>query len=149
MGNLLEEMKVFKLANPQHRYCNGYIAIGFRTDKAYYDINKTNFELDSKLDGWFRKNEGRANGYGLCINYIKITNRKKHYQNGNPNWVGESVGDFLCYKAEIDYTTNDFEPSDEIDKFWIFVHKQFDIEDVLEYIQKTNTTGTHKGAYYA
>ena len=119
-----------------HKYCNSFVAIGFRTDKINYDINKDNFILNSKYDGWFRKAEGIANGHGLCINSIKITNRNKHYHNGEPTWVGEHIGDFKCYKAEIQYTNNDFEPKEETDKFWVIVHKKFDIKDVLEYIEQ-------------
>jgi hypothetical protein len=106
-------------------YTIGYVAIGFRTDKVGYDINKANFILNSKCDGWFRKDEGIANGYGLCINTIKITS-------SNPILVG----DFLAYKAKIEYTNNDFEPKEERDFFWVYVHKQFDIKEVLDYIEE-------------
>ena len=107
------------------KYCNGYVGISFRTDKPEYDINKNNFILNSKFDGWFRKDSyaGVADGYGLMIRNIKITSRKPVL-----------VGDFICHKAEIIYESNDFESSLVIDKFWVFVHKEFDIADVVEYI---------------
>jgi hypothetical protein len=126
MNTLLEDMKELRLANPQHyRYCNGYASIGFRTADAGYVINHDNFILNSKNDGWFRKDYGIAKGHGLCINDIKITSR-----------VPILVGDFICYKAVIQYTNNDFEPKEETDKFWVIVHKRFDIKDVMEYIQE-------------
>jgi hypothetical protein len=117
-------------------YCNGYVAIGFRQNSADYDINKNNFILNSCGDGWFRKdkNSGISSSHGLLIRNIKLTNRKKHFYNGVPNVMGELVGDFICYKAEIEYETNDFDPEVCYDKFWVFVHKTVDIKDVLCYI---------------
>jgi hypothetical protein len=136
MSNLLAEMKEFKSKNPQHRYCNGYISIGFRGTKSDYDINRDNFSLNGMNDGWFRKIDGLAKGHGLCINNIRVTNRKYHYFNGEPSFICNTVGDFLCYKAIIDYTNNDFDSKDETDLFWIFVHKNFALADVLDYIEE-------------
>lgn len=115
----------------------GFAAIGFRgTESADYAINQNNFYLNAAGDGWFRKDKyaGIASGYGLMIRNIKITNRKKHYHNGEPSFVGQEIGNFVAYKASIIYETNDFESEVVEDKFWVFVHKQFDIKDVVEYI---------------
>lgn len=111
--------------NSKHRYCSGHIAIAHREEgePACYAINKSNYKLNGKCDGWFRKIEGLANGYGLAINSIKITSRTPLL-----------VGNFLTYKAVIQYTANDETPA--TDKFWVFVEKSFDIEEVLEYIQE-------------
>jgi hypothetical protein len=115
----------------------GFASIAFRTSEdPSYAINQNNFNLNTTGDGWFRKDKyaGPASGYGLCINSIKITNRKKTYHAGEPTWVGQEVGNFIAYKAIINYTNNNFDPEVEEDKFWVFVHKQFDIHDVIEYI---------------
>lgn len=125
MSNLLAEMKEFKSKNPAHRYCNGYISIGFRSKDADYDINKDNFVLDGGNDGWFRKIDGIAKGYGLAINELKVTSKQF--------WV---VGDFYCFKAKIAYTNWNWNPEDETGLVWVFVHKAFEIEEVLEYIEE-------------
>lgn len=117
--------KLWQAELKYNRYCSGYVFIAYRTEHdAGYDINQNNYKLNGKGDGWFRKIEGLCNGYGLAINAVKITSRKP-----------QLVGDFIAYKAIIQFTANDETPAE--DKFWIYVHKHFDIEEVLDYIEKT------------
>lgn len=116
--------KLWQAEIKYNRYCSGHVFIGYRFSDARTDINRCNYKLNGKGDGWFRKIEGVANGYGLAINTVKITSRQP-----------QLIGDFIAYKAVIQYTANDETPAE--DKFWIFVQKQFDIEEVLEYIELT------------
>lgn len=104
----------------------GYASILFRENNdPNTDLSSRHgfpYVLNSKNDGWFRKTEGIAQGYGLCINSIKITSRKP-----------QLMGKFICYKAQIDYTSHEETPAS--DKFWVLVHQQFDIQEVLQYIE--------------
>lgn len=109
-----------------HNHYIGYVAITYRsTNNPSLDLVSCHpYILNSKHDGWFRKNEGLADGYGLCINNVKITSRKPMV-----------IGDFLAYKVAIDFTNND--EIDDNDIFWLYVENKFDIKDVMEYIEKT------------
>ena len=118
-------------ARNEYRYCCGFVSIAFRKHlEPRDDINYGSYILNSGSDGWFRKDHdnGASSGHGLCIDQIKITGR-------NPAWVG----DFLAYKCKIEYTTAEESPASDF--FWLYIHKEFNIEDVLKYIEE------HKGEW--
>lgn len=104
------------------RYCNGFVAIGFRENPAEADINRDNYILNSMGDGWFRRVYGIAKGHGLCLNSIKITSRSP-----------KLVGDFYCHKAKINFTYPDGDLG--TDFFWLYIHEDYDLEQVLTYIE--------------
>lgn len=113
------------------RYSNGFVSIAFRDKESEkYAINKSNFVCNSFNDTWFRKTEGVTKGYGLMIRDINITSTKTLY-----------VGDFKAYKCTIKYEDNTCEWKIDTDKFWLFVHERFKLEDVLAYIE------THKNSW--
>jgi hypothetical protein len=100
----------------------GYASISFRTTNFQSDTHKA-FVLNSKNDGWFRKDNGIADGFGLCINEIKITSK-----------TVQDMGSYLVYKCKIEYT--DWEEYPETDLFWLYVHKNFELEEIMEYISE-------------
>jgi hypothetical protein len=118
--------KLWQAELKYNRYCSGYVFIAYREEDepASYAINKYNYKLNSKCDGWFRKIGGVSNGYGLAINSIKITSRQP-----------QLIGDFLTYKCTIQHIDCDTEEA-ITDKFWLFVHRHFNVEEVLDYIEQ-------------
>lgn len=105
-------------------YYIGYVAISFRAQNPSVDSFLA-FVLNSQYDNWFRRVSGISKGHGLCIRNIKLTSK-------NPS----VMGDFLVYKCKIDYINNNFESDIETDLFWLYVHKKFDVEDILKYIEE-------------
>lgn len=105
------------------RYYIGYAAISFRIQNPS-DDSFLAFVLNSEYDGWFRRVAGNSKGHGLCIKNLKISGK-------NPS----VMGDFLVYKCKIDYIDSNDETK-ITDLFWLYVHKKFDIEDILEYIEE-------------
>jgi hypothetical protein len=122
-GNITESF-TFLDYNRSFPYCNGWVFIAFRDKKKVsYVINEDNFVLNSYGDGWFRKAKGTRWPYiGLCIKDIKITSRTPIL-----------IGDFICHKCECNYI--DYQEDHCKDKFWLFIHKKFELKDVLEYIE--------------
>ncbi len=107
----------------------GYAAIAFR-DKAKPDASAYEYILNGTGDGWFRKVEGNAKGYGLCIIQVKVKSKKgQHY---GPKYI--------VYKAMMKYIPSDKEEEEdaEVHPIWIFVHNDFELEDVLSYIQQNS-----------
>lgn len=117
-------MKFLDYKETVGKYYLGYASLSFRTTNFQSDIHKA-FVLNSKGDGWFRKDNGIADGYGLCINRIKITSK-----------TVRDIGAYLVYKCKIEYTGNDDEQTPETDLFWLYVHKNFEVEEILEYIKE-------------
>lgn len=102
----------------------GYASISYRINiDPAYDIH-TPFVLNSCGDGWFRKDKhaGVTAGCGLCINSIKITGR-----------IHKHLGKYTALKCIIDFTDYNEEPA--TDKFWLFVHDDYTVEEVLQYIE--------------
>lgn len=104
------------------KYYLGYCAISFRDQSPNGNSHRT-FVLNSKGDGWFRRTSGPGDGYGLCINDLKITSSK-------PN----KMGDFNVYKCVINYIN--WNEEEARDFFWLYVHKNFELEEILEYIEE-------------
>lgn len=103
----------------------GFVAIDYREAndprEFFYGFP---YVLNSKGDGWFRKFEGQGNGYGLALKSIKITSTKPIEK-----------GSFKLYKASIEFEDH-YEDSIEKGKFWVAIHKQFTLDEVLGYIEK-------------
>jgi hypothetical protein len=113
------------------RYCVGYASIAFReSNDPSYALNNNPFVLNSKNDGWFRKVDGNSAGFGIAINDFKITSK-------NPI----KIGHFYAYKCKISYTNWAWEPEEEKDFFWLFVHQNFEVEEIVEYINDHDRMG--------
>lgn len=126
-------MKTFLDYNQSGSYCIGFASIAYRNcENPSANCHKA-FVANSYGDGWFRipRGEGLSEGYGLCIRELKITSKNCFY-----------MGDFIAYKAIITYINPNDEYMLETDKFWIFVHKDFDVLSVLEYIEQTKMQWT-------
>lgn len=109
----------------QDRSCIGYASIAFRTEESYQTSCYKSFILNSKNDGWFRKDEGIADGFGLCINEFKITSHKP-----------VTMGAFNVYKCKINYTDWAYDSEIQNDFFWLYVHENFDLEEIINYINE-------------
>ena len=106
------------------RHYAGYASISFRQNNdPAYDIHRV-FVLNSHNDGWFRrdKQSGIMSGVGIAINSIKITSRNPQY-----------LGNYVAHKCKIDYINNEEEQTSDI--FWLYVHKNFTLEEVIKYIE--------------
>ena len=125
----LSEGAKFTEFNKSGKYYMGWVAIGFRkSNNPGRDImNGLTFGLNSKNDGWFRKTEGHANGYGLPLTSFKITSRSPVV-----------LGDYYVYKAIGTYISFEDDETIERDNFWLFIHKDYELSDVLTYIEKNN-----------
>lgn len=103
----------------------GYAAISFRTTNFQSD-SLLPFVLNSKGDGWFRRTEGNSDGYGLAINDFQITTRSEPI----------TMGHYKVYKCKINFTDWSQEYKNETDFFWLYVHENFELEEILAYIEE-------------
>ena len=105
----------------------GYAAISFRDADPNRNSHRA-FVLNSKDDGWFRRDDNNsiADGFGLAINEIKVTTRTAPVKMGN----------FNVYKVIIDYTDWSWEAKEERDFFWLYVHENFELKEILDYINE-------------
>jgi hypothetical protein len=83
-------------------------------------------------DGWFRKKEGQAKGYGLMIRSVSTGTKPV-----------EITPHFKVYRATMSYlpteTPMDTDRDDvgvwEKDKFYVIVHNNYTIQEVKKYIE--------------
>lgn len=102
----------------------GFVSLWFRdTNNPSFDLMGNSFILNSFNDTWFRCTEGNAKGYGLSITEFKVTGR-----------TSLLMGNFNCYKVKVSY--RDWYEEDLIREefMWLAIHRDFEIEDVLGYI---------------
>ena len=110
----------------------GYVFIKFREGNKH-DAVKSEYTLNGKGDSWFRKLEDHpwgTKGFGLAIKSFKITSRTPQVH-----------GHFNVYKGSITYIPNDDEDVTETGSIWLWVHKDYELQDVLDYVNK------HKGSW--
>lgn len=105
----------------------GYASISFRDNTPNMNSHRA-FVLNSKGDGWFRRDDkdSVSDGYGLVINEIKVTTRTNPIVMGNYN----------VYKCVITYVDWSWEAEEKKDFFWIYIHKNFDLSEILDYIEE-------------
>lgn len=107
----------------------GYVFIVFREGSKDVHLGTGGeYTLNGKGDTWFRKLEDHpagTKGYGLAITEFKITSR-------NP----EVRGNFNVYKATIKYIPISDENSTDTATIFLWVHKNFELKDVLSYIDQ-------------
>ncbi len=121
----MDSLTTFERTSP---FDIGNAAIAFRFDNnpagSFY--HRYPYILNSKGDGWFRKDSGLGDGYGLVIRSIRVTSRKP---------IEHLDGTF--HKAIIDYT--DVSGRDQREPFWLYVSKHFTLEEVLNYIESNKS----------
>ena len=83
--------------------------------------------LDSKRDGWFRKIEGVAKGYGAMLRSVKLSGRK------TKEWASGSLTAVLV--TYLPHTQDEDDPKAyETTKGYLYVHNSIDAHDVIDYI---------------
>lgn len=89
--------------------------------------------LDAKRDGWFRKIEGKAKGYGLMVRSVKLSGRK------TKEWASGSLTAVIVTFLPLTQDTDDgvYEES----KGYLYVHNSIDAHKVIDYIN------THKSEW--
>ena len=83
--------------------------------------------LDFKRDGWFRKSEGVAKGYGAMLRSIRISGSK------TKTWgSGSLLSVILTY---LPHTADEDDPKlYESSKGFLYVHNSVEAQDVVDYI---------------
>jgi hypothetical protein len=90
--------------------------------------------LDVKRDGWFRKSEGIAKGYGVMLRNVKLSGRK------TKEWGSGSLTAVLV--TYLPHTDEDDDPKlYETSKGYLYVHNSIDAHEVIDYIN------THKNKW--
>jgi hypothetical protein len=84
------------------------------------------------MDGWFRKMEGPAKGYGIAVRDIKLTSKKDK--------LDGTSSPYERYDVKVTYLPSS-EDTDDSNKYesslgWLWVHRDYSLEEVLEYIKK-------------
>lgn len=100
----------------------GVAAINFRNDNPNVD-SWNSFILNSMNDGWFRRIEGNSKGYGLQIQSLKITGK-----------IPIEWPCYYVYKGKIKYL--DFSNEIKFGKVWVFLDKNFNPNDLINYIDQ-------------
>lgn len=111
-------------ASDYGRNCLGGAAISVGRDIRYCEFILNALEAD----GWFRKKEGPATGYGLMIRSIKVTSIKP-----------EAIGDYWRYKVKITSLPSSAYEDDkalyESDLSYLYIHNSYWLSDVLGHIE--------------
>jgi hypothetical protein len=83
--------------------------------------------LDVKHDGWFRKSEGVAKGYGVMLRGIKLSGRK------TKEWATGSLLPVMV--TFLPLTQDEEDPKQyETSKGFLYVHNSVDAKEVVDYI---------------
>jgi len=105
----------------------GAAAISLTRDMKYpeFILNGAN------KDGWFRRTEGNSKGYGLMVRDIKVTSKTSDV---------DSKSSYNRYKVKIAYLPSEHYAEDpanyETSAGWVWVHKDYTLDEVLAYINK-------------
>jgi hypothetical protein len=105
------------------RYCIGYAALAFKQDTPGSDCNRA-FICNETGDGWFRRDNcsGPSSGHGLSIIQIEVLKNKV-----------KVVGDFQVHSVKLILLgNNEIDITEE--SFWLYIHKDFSLAEVLRYI---------------
>ncbi len=104
-------------------FYNGACALTYREPSdTEVDCSRTGFICNSTGDGWFRKDEGIAKGYGLAIKSMRVTASPKHW--------GSATMMVKVKVTHIDDRTEETVSS----LFWLTYHNNVTLESITDYI---------------
>lgn len=130
--NILESEDQFSFRNLVQdaiakKKSSGYVFIKFR-EGGKHDYSKAEYTLNGTGDTWFRKLDNfpkGTKGYGLAVQSFKVTSRSPQTQ-----------GDYNVYKGTITFIPDGEEDSLDTGTVWLWVDKNYELDDVLAYINK-------------
>lgn len=107
----------------QAGYTKGFCSLFFKdADESVIEAWDRAFVCNSKDDGWFRRNEGNGDGYGLAMVWMEKTGRKL-----------KAAGDFQMFQVKVTYQSWEDEFKFETDTMRLAVHKDFTFSQVQQY----------------